>query len=151
MTSVLTRSAIRPMTMSTAGQIRPRYRYPGGGGALTCLQALAPDDQPGAQQDQQDGPDDVEPQPVEEAEVVEQEVDADHDQDHGPEILPAPSHGRAQSRSDRLDDLEQLRALLAGGLDELAAGHRDLDPGAIAQIARRHALQILGRRLQEAL
>src|SRR3989440_2503517 len=80
---VLTRRATAPSRMRTAGQMRPRYREPGVSARNSNLLALAPDDEPGAEQDEEDGPHDVEPQPVEQAQVVEQEIDADDHQHHG--------------------------------------------------------------------
>src|ERR1700694_3416560 len=50
----------------------------------------APDDQPDPQRDQDDGPHDLRPQPFEQAEVVEQEIKAQHNQHRRPEILATP-------------------------------------------------------------
>src|SRR5204862_7457108 len=39
-------------------------------------------------------PDDVEPEPAQEVQVVQQEVDADEDEDGRPEVFLAPGHAR---------------------------------------------------------
>src|SRR5579859_497463 len=75
------------------GKTRPRWRWrrPAGNGAF--ISGAAPEDQPDAEPDQQDRPDDVEPEPPQHVEVVQEEVDPDHHEDQRPEVLPAPRHG----------------------------------------------------------
>src|SRR5579872_5444881 len=86
----LTRRASRPKAISRPGQKNARY------GPLPQRELTrsgpAGDDQPDAQQDEQHRPHDVEAQPEEQVEVVEQEVDPDRDQDEGPEVVVSPGH-----------------------------------------------------------
>src|SRR5438034_9059273 len=60
MTLVLTSRATPPSRMSTAGHNKPRYRVPGDCALTPNLGPLSPDDQPGAEQEQENGPDEVE-------------------------------------------------------------------------------------------
>src|SRR5256885_16882027 len=67
---VLTRRATAPSRMRTAGQMRPRYREPGVCARNSYLLALEPVDQPGDEQDEAEGPLDVDKQTAAQAQIV---------------------------------------------------------------------------------
>src|ERR1700674_1403348 len=79
----------------------------------------AANDEPAAEKDQEDGPDDVGVKLVEKLDVAQQEEDAEQDQDKRQEVLPPP-HAHAVD-SDRnghrhRPDRERPRAPLGGAL-----------------------------------
>src|SRR5256885_6546115 len=73
-----------PIRMSRPGQKSPRF---------LIASRPAADYQPDPERDEDDRPDDLEPEPPQEVQVVEQKVDPNQDQDCRPEILLAPGHG----------------------------------------------------------
>src|SRR5713226_2760870 len=99
----LTRSAKTPIRIRIAGQNRLLYprRVPIKGAPYRSG-ARSPDDEPQAQDDQRQRPDQVPTQPGQKMQVAQEQIDPERDQDGRPEVLATPEiHGADSDMSLR--------------------------------------------------